>query len=162
MKLFLSLLFFLNSFTNAPIGEIRRLYPTATSSEAASRAFAQKLSEVTEQTPDAVLVAYKGASIIMLSRFEKKISDKIKVLKEGASLIEKAVAKDSKDAEIRLIRLSIQENLPAIVSYKKNIQEDKNFILKNFDNQSLSLKEYFKGFIFQSKSFSKDEKQSLK
>ena len=162
MKLFLSFLFFLNSFTNTSIGELRKLYPTATSSEEASRAFAQKLTAVNEQSTDAVLLGYKGASVIMLSRFEKKISDKMKLLKEGASLIEQAVAKDANNIEIRLIRLSVQENLPAIVKYKKNIHEDKTFILKNYEEQSGGLKDYLKRFVLQSKSFSKEEKASLK
>ena len=115
MKLFLSFLFFLNSFTNISIGELRKLYPTATSSEEASRAFAQKLTAVNEQSTDAVLLGYKGASVIMLSRFEKKISDKMKLLKEGASLIEQPVPKDEKNKEISPIPLSVQENFPPIL-----------------------------------------------
>jgi hypothetical protein len=141
--------------------EIRKLYPNANSSEANASVFASKLKEVSEKDA-AILLAYKGASIIMVSKFEKKLSNKISRLKEGAKWIEKAVASDPKNVEIRLVRLSIQENLPNIVHYKKNKTEDKNFIFLHYKEGTGSLSTYIKNFILQSKSFSNEEKQAIK
>ncbi|GAA6764110.1 hypothetical protein AAFH68_00380 [Flavobacterium sp. CGRL1] len=63
---------------------------------------------------------------------------------------------------MRMIRLSIQEDVPAITGYKKNIKEDKKFITTYYPSQSGALKEYLKDFVLQSKSFSEKEKQFVK
>ncbi len=146
---------------NTFLEEIRKLYPKANFSEINASLFASNLKEVTEND-EAILIAYKGASIVMVSKFEKKMSTKINGLKEGTKWIEKAIANEPKNIEIRLIRLSIQENLPNIVNYKKNKIEDKNFILQHYKETSGSLSAYIKNFILQSKSFSNPEKQALK
>lgn len=152
-----SLLFFL--YTPA-ITEIRKLFPNAATSETNAKEFALKLADVTES--DDFLLAYKGASITVLAKYKKKISDRINTFKEGSKLIDKAISNDPNSIENRLVRLSVQENVPAIVKYKKNITEDKTFILKQFKEQSTVLKEYIKSFVLQSKSFSAEEQKSIK
>ena len=154
---FLMLLLFSN---NPNLAEIRKAFPTAATSEITATAFASKLTDVSSE--DKTLLAYKGASITMVAKFKKKISEKISTFKEGSKLIESAVASESNNIEIRLIRLSIQENVPGIVNYKKNIKEDVTFILKHFKEQSTTLKEYIRSFVLQSKSFSTAEKQTFK
>ena len=154
---FFSLLFFSN---NPNIAEIRKAFPTAATSEISATIFASKLNDVTSE--DKTLYAYKGASITMVAKFKKKISDKISTFKEGSKLIELAVASEPNNIEIRLIRLSIQENIPGIVKYKMNIKEDAGFILKHFKEQNNTLKEYIKSFILHSKSFSAEEKLTFK
>jgi hypothetical protein len=61
-----------------------------------------------------------------------------------------------------MIRLSIQENVPGITGYKKNIKEDKKYLTAHYAEQSGALKEYLKDFVLQSKSFSEKEKQFVK
>lgn len=159
MKIFFS--FFLLVFTNNPnLTEIRKAFPIAANSESSATAFAAKLADVA--TDDKTLLAYKGASITMVSKFKKKISEKISTFKEGSKLIELAVASEPNTIEIRLIRLSIQENVPGIVKYKMNIKEDAGFILKHFKEQNNALKDYIRSFILHSKSFSAEEKLTFK
>ena len=98
----------------------------------------------------------------MNAKYSKQIKSKISCLKEGSKLIEFAILNDPKNIEIHLIRLSIQENLPKIANYNKNRKEDANFILQHYKEQPVYLKEYLKSFILQSKSFTDQEKQSLK
>jgi hypothetical protein len=161
MKLLFSIFYFLFSFSNPDISEVRKLYPNAASSEATSKEFLLKLSEVTTES-NKTLLAYKGSSITISSKFAKKISDKIKNFKEGAKLVELAIESEPNSVEIRLIRLSIQENVPAIVKYNKNKKEDAMFILSHYNEQSNVLKAYLKNFILQSKSFSSNQKQTIK
>ena len=161
MKLLCSIFYLLFSFSNPDIAEIRKLYPNAASSEVTSKEFLSKLSEVTNES-NKTLVAYKGSAVTISAKFEKKISDKIKSLKEGAKLVELAIGSEPNNIEIRLIRLSIQENVPKIVKYNKNKKEDAAFILAHYNEQSNALKVYLKSFILQSKSFSSDEKQTIK
>jgi hypothetical protein len=161
MKLFFASILFLIFSTNPSVVEIRKLYPTVTSSEANSREFVATLATVSKED-NKILVAYKGASIAIVSKLEKRISDKSKKFKEGAGLIEFAIASEPNNIEIRLIRLSVQENVPRIVNYRKNKDEDKQFILDNYGSQTGELKGYISRFIKQSKSFSETEKQAIK
>ena len=161
MKLLISIFCLLFSFSNPDISEIRKLYPDAANSEVTSKEFLLKLSEVTNES-NKTLLAYKGSSITISAKFQKKISDKIKTFKVGAKLVEFAIESEPNNIEIRLIRLSIQENVPAIVKYNRNKKEDAVFILSHYKEQSNNLKAYLKSFILQSKSFSPDEKQTIK
>lgn len=161
MKTLFSFILFFTVFSNPSITEIRKLYATATTSEANAKDFASKLADVGKED-NKTLLAYKGASIAILSKLEKKVSDKSKKFKEGANLIEYAVTNDSNNIEIRLVRLSVQENVPKIVNYRGNKKEDKKFILDHYNEQTGALKIYVGDFIKQSKSFSATEKQIIK
>jgi hypothetical protein len=161
MKLFLSICLFL-SFSNIPeIEDIRKLYSSVVITESNAKEFASKLANI-EKEDNKTLVAYKGASIVLMSRYKKEISDKSKNFKEGAKMVEFAMTSEPKNIEIRLIRLSIQEKAPKIVNYSRNKKEDKDFLLNHYKEQSGNLKAYIKNFILQSKSFSIAEKQSIK
>ena len=160
MKFFFSIFFFLSFHSNQDFTEIRKTFQNASSSLIAAKKFNSKFFDVTNDN-NKTLVAYKGASIIIISKFESKISDKLKGVKQGIKLIEFAIGIESSNIEIRLIRLSIQENLPKIAKYNKNKSEDKTFLLSHYNEQPNSLKEYVKSFILQSKSFSEQEKQAL-
>ncbi|HAV54046.1 MAG TPA: hypothetical protein DCX41_03820, partial [Aequorivita sp.] len=79
--------------------------------------------------------------------------------KEGVALIESAVSADASNVEIRYIRLSVQENSPKFLGYHKNIEEDKEFILKNYGSiSSAELKETIKDFVMKSENFEQQEK----
>jgi hypothetical protein len=161
MKILFSLFLFTSIFFTLSVAEIRKLYSTATSSESNAKEFAAKLKEVTKED-NKTLVAYKGASLTIVSKLEKKVSDKSKKFKEGSSLIEYAVANDPNAIEIRMIRLSVQENVPKIVNYRGNKKEDKKFLLDHYNEQTGVLKTYVGDFIKQSKSFTATEKEVLK
>jgi len=160
MKWLITTFLVVSLVVNPDITEIRKLYPSAAVTEKSALALAEKLADVNNSN-EKTLVAYKGASITLKSKFSKGISNKIKFLKEGAKHIEFALAGEPNNIEIRLIRLSVQENVPAIASYNKNIADDKKFILSHYE-QAGSLKDYIKNFILQSKSFSDKEKQAIK
>lgn len=160
MKIIASFFFLLLFSVNTNIEEIRKLYVKAYDSEVNSKEFAKKLESISSDN-DVVLVAYKGASMAMVSKYEKKAGQKIKAFKEGAKLIESSIASQPENIELRMIRLSVQESVPKIVKYHKNITEDKSFVLENYTTQSATLREYLKNFILQSKSFSKEEKKSV-
>lgn len=161
MKVLFFLFVFLGFFNNPDVSEIRKNYSNASNSEGLSKELYSKLSGVTNES-DKTLVAYKGASITLMSKFAKKVADKVHGFKEGAKLVEFAVASEPNKIEIRLIRLSIQGNVPKIVKYNSNKKEDKDFILAHYKEQSGALKEYVKNFILQSKIFSAAEKQMIK
>lgn len=161
MKLLITLLLWMNFVGAQDLTAIRKLYPTVTKSEANAKDFTVKLANVSNDD-DKILVAYKAASILLDSKFEKKLQAKIDRFKEGAKLLESTIKSEPNNIEIRMIRLSIQENVPGITGYKKNIKEDKKYLTAHYAEQNAVLKEYLKSFILQSKSFSDKEKQFVK
>lgn len=111
---------------------IRKSYRDATKSEEKANAFYDLVQDVS-QTDKAVMVAYKGAGKMLLARYEPLTKRGGKV-KDAIEWVEKAVKSDSDNAEIRLIRLSIQENLPKFIGYNDNIDEDKKFVKEALPN----------------------------
>ena len=84
---------------------------------------------------------------------------KKRFFKQGVALIESAVKAESSNIEIRYIRLGVQENSPKFLGYHKNIEEDKDFILKNFATvSSKELREVIRDFVMKSNFFSEKEK----
>ncbi|MDR7208603.1 hypothetical protein [Flavobacterium piscis] len=161
MKLLFSIFLWIAFIGNPDLASIRKMYPTVTKSENNAKEFTAKLATISNDD-DKILVAYKAASILLESKFEKKLKDKMERFKEGAKLLESTIKNDPNNIEIRMIRLSIQENVPGITGYKKNIKEDKKFITAHYSEQNATLKEYLKDFILQSDSFSDKEKQFVK
>jgi hypothetical protein len=161
MKLLLSLVLWIN-FTGTPdLASIRKMYADVAKSEANAKEFTAKLSGISNND-EKILVAYKAASIVLESKFENIIGSKISSFKKGAKLLEATLKSDPDNIEIRMIRLSIQEDVPGITGYKKNIKEDKKFITAHYAEQNGALKDYLKDFVLQSKSFSEKEKQFVK
>ena len=161
MKLLVSLLLLINFAGTPDLASIRKMYADVPKSETNAKEFTEKLSGISNND-DKILVAYKAASILLDSKFEKKLGEKINRFKEGAKLLESTIKSEPNNIEIRMIRLSIQEDVPGITGYKKNIKEDKKFLTENYSKQNAALKEYLKDFILQSKSFSEKEKQFVK
>ncbi|KAF2328343.1 hypothetical protein [Flavobacterium nitrogenifigens] len=161
MKLLLTLLLWV-SFAGTPdLASIRKMYSDVAKSENNAKEFVAKLSGVSSND-DKILVAYKAASILLDSKFEKKLSQKMDRFKEGAKLLEATIKSDPSNIEMRMIRLSVQEDVPSITGYKKNIKDDKKFITAYYASQGAALKDYLKDFVLQSKSFSEKEKQFVK
>jgi hypothetical protein len=161
MKLLLTLLIWVNFAGTPDLATIRKMYTDVAKSETNAKEFTEKLSGVSSND-DKILVAYKAASILLDSKFESILGSKISRFKEGAKLLEATLKSDPNNIEIRMIRLSIQEDVPGITGYKKNIKEDKKFITTHYAEQTGALKEYLKDFVLQSKSFSDKEKQFVK
>jgi len=139
---------------------VRKLYANAVNSKADGEKLIDLMASVSKDDSK-TLIAYKGASLALKGKFSPKKEDKKKYFTEGVKLLEQALEKEPKNFEIRLIRISIQENTPKILKYKQNIPEDKAFILANFAKQNQSLKDFTKIYLKQSKIFTETEKLSL-
>ncbi|MBA5628789.1 hypothetical protein [Moheibacter lacus] len=107
--------------------ELRKSYKEATKSEASAKAFYEKVKNVSDSDSNAALLAYKGAGKTLLARYEPLLDRKDKV-KAGINLVEKAIQNEPDNVEARLVRLSIQENLPKMFKYNGEIESDKKFI----------------------------------
>ena len=106
-----------------------------------------------------VLSVYKGAVLTLEANFEKNKLEKLKLFKEGKKLIDEAIESNVANIEMRMIRLGIQENAPKILGYHKEIEQDKEFILRNYQaTTSNKEKQVVKKFAMQSNSFTEEDR----
>ena len=146
---------------NPSVSELRKLYIKASDSKEISNQFSEKLKDV-KKTDKPVLVAYKAAALTIKAKHAKKIKDKKIYFKEGAALLEYIIVENPADIELRVIRLSIQENSPKVLKYRANKSEDAAYIYKHLQAVSSQAKKtYIKAFVLQSKSFSTEEKNVI-
>lgn len=159
MKSLVIILFTFLSFIQNPT-DVREQYYAASKSKQNAEKFYNLLAKYNKENK--TMIAYKGAALALKSKYAPDKKDKKELFIEGVTTIENCVKQEPSNAEIRLIRLSIQENTPKFLKYKANIDEDKKMILSLFDKQSKELKEYIKIYINQSKVFTEVEKQKIK
>ncbi len=153
--------FILAFLLGTSLSEVRKLYPKSADDQKNAEAFLAKLESVDDDA-NTTLVGYKGAAIAMQAKFAKTIKEKKQLLNTGAVLIEKSIATDPGNIELRMVRLSIQESLPKIVGYSKNMKEDRDFIISKLPSAPSDIKSYISDFVLQSKSFSTAEKAAIK
>lgn len=159
MNLLSTLFVTLFLFLNQSLTEIREQYINASDSKNNAEKFYNLV--VKYKGDNIVYYAYKGAATSLKSKFITKREEKKKMFIEGVTMVEKAIKNDPKNVEIRLIRLSIQENTPKILKYKSNISEDKKIIISTFDTQTKDLKDYIKTYVKQSKIFTEEERNKI-
>lgn len=147
------------SFFQVSTADLSKSFQQASLSAEQAQAFYEKASLI--KTTDESASLYKGAALVTLAKFEKKIKVKKELVQEGALLIEAAIEKEPTNVEFRLVRLIIQENTPKIVGYYKNIDIDKNIIIKQYGQQTTALKKWIKTYAEQSKAFTVDERNKL-
>ncbi|WP_370900622.1 hypothetical protein [Chryseobacterium gossypii] len=161
MKLILSLITaFIFFFQSSDIEALRYSYAKANQSNANTRAFINLAEKQTSSDP--VALGYKAAAQVMEAKVTTEKGKRKLFVKAGATSLESLIEKNPDNIELRVIRLSVQENIPKIVGYHGSLKEDKAFILKNINRQNAALKDYIKRFAMQSKTFTAKEKATLK
>jgi len=161
MKLILSLLagIFL-FFQSSDLETLRNSYAKANLSTQGAKDFIELAEK--KSSSDPVISAYKAASQILEAKVTTEKNKRKTFVKAGASSLESIIKSNPNNSELRVIRMSVQENIPKIVGYSKNLKEDKTFILNNYSKQNSALKSYIKKFVQQSKTITAAEKNSLK
>lgn len=146
-----AILLLLMFFANSSLTEVRELYSNVTNSKEKQQQFIAYMQKGNSNS--AVFQAYKGASLVMTSKTAQR-NERKNLFVQGAEMIENAVAKEPENMEIRMIRLSIQENIPKAFNYNANIQEDVDFIKNKLKTtKDTELKTYVAHYVKQSKSF---------
>ena len=120
------------SLVGQDIGLLRKAFIAAPDSAEAARNFMEATAGISADSAP-LLQAYKGAACLIWGKYAKGIEEKKKMAREGISLLESAVARDPDHIEIRVLRLSIQENSPKILKYKSKIDEDRRFVTHRFE-----------------------------
>lgn len=160
MKILILSLFTLFLLSSKGIEDLRLVFQNASLNEQNAVLF----NEMTQQKLSIdknLLSAYAGASETLLAKFGATPAEKLKLFKSGKAKIEKAVEKDPSNIEIKLIRLIIQNNVPPILKYSDNIEDDKEFILGNFKNASPDVKKFIQKIGKDSKVFNQEELNTI-
>lgn len=160
MKLIFTLIFSFFSFFQSDLETLRNSYSKAN----LSNENAENFIELTEKKngSDPTTSAYKAAAKVLEAKVTTEKNKRKSFVKSGATSLESIIKSNPNNAELRVIRMSVQENIPKIVGYNKNLKEDKTFLINNYSKQNTDLKSYIKQFAAQSKTFTAAEKASLK
>lgn len=158
MKLIFSFLTAFFLFFQSDLESLRNSYAKANASDANTETFINIAEK--QSGSDAVTTGYKAAAKIMEAKIAK--SNRKALVKSGAVNLEAVIKSNPNNAELRLIRMSVQENIPKIVGYRGSLKDDKAFLLNNYAKQNAALKNYIKRFAAQSKTMTDAEKATLK
>lgn len=149
MKVIIMIIFLVHMGTSEAqinLDSLRLAYPQAITNKNLCQKYIEKL-EGNSLNP--IEIAYLGAFQAIWAHHTKNPMDKLSTFKRGKKNLEAAVAQFPQNIEIRFLRLSIQQNSPRILGYKKNFEEDKRFVLNNtskIENRNLEnlIFNYFK------------------
>lgn len=79
----------------------------------------------------AVLSGYRGMCHLLAAREYLNPISKWNCFRKGSNILDKAIAADSANPEIRMLRLSVQLHAPRFIGYHSNIEEDKHVIIES-------------------------------
>lgn len=158
MKLIFSFITAFMLFFQSGIESLRDSYAKANVSNANTEAFINTAEKTSGS--DAVIQGYKAAAKIMEAKIAKQ--NRKALVKSGATSLESIIKSNPNNIELRVIRMSVQENIPKIVGYRGSLKDDKAFILNNYSKQNSALKNYIKKFAAQSKTMTAAEKANFK
>lgn len=111
----------------------------------------------TTKSADPVVQGYLGALKIAQSR-HAPLQDKLRYFRTGRDQLEMAISRKPNHLELTFLRLTIQSNLPGILGYSDNLENDKRFVRDHYTEAPPLLKKRIVTFVHQSEAFTDDEK----
>lgn len=119
------LIFFLVS-PDSDLKEIRSMFMQAPFDKTKTHQLIHKLEQIEEY--NITLQGYKGSTTIILAKHAINPYMKIKYFNCGKGILEAAIKLDKNNAELRFLRYAIQNKIPSILGYNKNVTEDQAFL----------------------------------
>src|SRR5688500_3244701 len=114
--------------TDLPV--VRRRFAQAVNNETMLRSFAEDLKG--ERMPE--VAGYRAVAQMMMAKSVFSPVAKLRYFTSGRDLLEAAISSHPRSSELRLLRLSVQREVPAILGYSHNIDDDIAFLRANFDS----------------------------
>ncbi len=157
----------IQNLTQTPDKEIlslRKLFEESAVNSSSATNFYQQTRKINEQSPS-TLIGFKAMSELMMCNHVFSPLSKLSYFNTGKKLLETAIQKDPRNIELRFFRFSTQSNVPALLNYSSNINEDK-LILMNYlkINNTIADKDLYqrvKSYLLKSSYCSSTEKQQL-
>ncbi len=159
------LFFFLFSFSvfaqDITLEDVRKKYPMATKDETVCNELCTALKGKADGAD--LLSGYAGGVTMLMAKYTSNPFSKLEYFKDGKELLENAIAKNKNNIELRFLRFAIQENLPAMLNYNDNLEEDKTYMMKYLPMLELrELKKAIAVYMIKSESTTEQEKAALK
>lgn len=108
--------------------DVRLLYSRSAASEDSCRTLMAILNPYSVMN-EPVLAGYRGAATMIMARYVFNPFTKLRMFRQGRSLLEEAISRLPGNAELRYVRYSIQTNCPSFLGYNDNLSVDKAFLL---------------------------------
>jgi hypothetical protein len=106
--------------------------------------------------------AYFGVATAMYAELVSNPADKLSYFSRGKDLLEKAIANDYWNEELRFLRYSVQDKAPWILQYHDKLEEDSYYIYQSLSSGKINkTKAFWKiviQFMFHSENISADLK----
>lgn len=146
MKQLILFLFFIGSLNSSysmstPMDEIRDLYTKVDEGEEYNDRLIELTASATLKTP--VLYGYKALSYFMMAKYAFWFTVKLKHFNTGKEKLERIIKLYPYEPELRLIRYSIQYNLPSILDYRSDLKKDKIIMKSALKSQNYKFLHYF-------------------
>ena len=123
------------SFVNAQsLVELRGYLQKGENSEEVSKTLISKSKNAYDTTKKPIYMAFYAVGSFFMAKHASNPLNKYSYFNKGKKLLEDAIKKEPNNIEIRLLRLIFQEKTPSFLGYNKNIESDRNFIIKNYKN----------------------------
>jgi|TARA_B110000240_G_C13453169_1_gene433445 hypothetical protein len=123
------------------IEKIRRLYLQSSNNYSKLDSLNYSLSNY--KKTNNLMSAYYGVNLILKSKYLKNPFKKIEYFEKGREILEDAIIKEPDNIELIFLRYTVQKKTPSILMYKKDIEEDYQFIKSELDStKDQRLKKY--------------------
>lgn len=134
MKIFLCLMIFITSTSAAfPKGDdllkVRKYYYLAINSKEKFKDFENIL--VKYSNPDNTILGYIGMSFMLKAKYAWLPNYKMEYFTKGKNFLESAISNDPNNVELKFMRFCVQNDTPSFLSYKRNLENDKRYLMKS-------------------------------
>ena len=128
--LLVSITIFLHQSAKPTLNELRNCYQQAATQKMAAEKMDQ-LAMLIDTNSEPVLIGYKGVNEMLQAKYSWNPISKWNRFNKGRTLLQLAVKRDNTNLEIRLLRYSIQSNIPSFLNYHAQIVTDKHYLILN-------------------------------
>ena len=118
--------------------QVRELYINAAKNEQACLELITILKTY-DETNNALYLGYKASATMMMAKHSLNPFTKFSWFKKGKKMLETAINTSPKNVELRCLRFAAQSNIPSLLGYHENIQNDKSFILEQYPHVKLTM-----------------------
>ena len=157
----LLLLYNTSCFADSPtLSEVRALYEKAATEEASCEKLIDLLASCGEN--EYLLCGYKAGATMMMANYVNNPFSKLSYFNKGKEVLEKAIAADDKNTELRFLRFGVQSNAPSFLGYNDQLENDKKILLDALSSlKDMDLKKNIVNFLKKSDQLTELEKQQL-
>jgi hypothetical protein len=130
MRLFIPFILFGSILFGQDLNLLRKNLELAPSNKTVCE---QMIQSIPQTTTKPIYLAYLGAYQTIWANHVINPFGKLSTFNKGKKNLQKAVAMDDDNIEIRFLRYSIQKNAPKFLGYSSDLSSDKKFIESHLD-----------------------------